>query len=121
MMILSFAQTTPALLAGEKTVTRRDWTESHARRFRRGDLVQAWDKSPRAHGKRVATIRLTGEPYQERAQNIPSLDWWGEGLDYMHRLGYPEAKQIWDGWRRDNPLLWVVRFELVLIEGEERP
>lgn len=120
MMIVSFALTMPALVAGEKSVTRREWTDGHARRFRRGDLVQAWDKSPRAHGKKGATIRLMVAPYQERARNMPSADWWNEGLAYLAEHGYrDEALAIWFGWHRDNPLLWVVRFALVSLEGEK--
>lgn len=41
MRIISFAWTSPALLAGAKTVTRRDWDDSYARRFSAGELVAA--------------------------------------------------------------------------------
>jgi hypothetical protein len=39
MMTISFAWTTPALLAGHKTVTRRDWDAEYAIRFAAGQLV----------------------------------------------------------------------------------
>lgn len=39
MKIISFAETTPALLADAKTVTRREWAEKHARSFKAGERV----------------------------------------------------------------------------------
>ena len=58
-MIISFAWTTPALLAGKKTVTRREWSDAHAAKFKPGDLVDAWDKLPRCKdSKKVAVIRI---------------------------------------------------------------
>ncbi len=59
MKIITFAWTSDALLAGRKTCTSRDWSAAHARRFKAGDLVAAWDKSPRFGGRQIATIRLT--------------------------------------------------------------
>lgn len=64
MRIISFAWTTPALLAGRKTCTRRDWTYGYAANFALGEEVAAYDRSPRAFGQRVATIRLTALPEQ---------------------------------------------------------
>jgi len=46
MKIISFAWTTEASLAGRKTATRRCWSEGYARRFKSGDLVQAYDRNP---------------------------------------------------------------------------
>ena len=117
MRIISFAWTTPALLAGVKVVTRRDWSEHYARSFKAGELVQAWDKLPRAGGKRVGTIRLTHAPIQENVRAAPRWAFKEEGLAWMaaHDLRLqgltPEA--FWLRWREENPLLWVVRFELV--------
>ena len=53
MKIISFAWTTEALLAGIKTCTRRDWNDDYARRFKNGEFCQAFDRNPRAGGKRV--------------------------------------------------------------------
>ena len=58
MKIISFAWTTQALLDGKKTVTRRRWTDKYARQFRAGCLVQAWDKSARFKGKKIAIIQI---------------------------------------------------------------
>jgi hypothetical protein len=57
-MIISFAWTTEALLNGKKTVTRRDWPDSHARKFRVGAIVTAYDKQPCWGGRPVARIQI---------------------------------------------------------------
>ena len=56
-MIISFRHTTPALLAGRKTVTRRSWHPVHLERWQKAwDLGRlehkAYDKSPRQGGGR---------------------------------------------------------------------
>ncbi|KKN82008.1 hypothetical protein LCGC14_0312750 [marine sediment metagenome] len=117
MKIISFSYTVEALLAGAKTVTRRDWSERYARSFNAGEVVQAWDKLPRAGGKRVGAIRLTHAPFQENVRAAPRWAFADEGLAWMavHDLRLqgltPEA--FWLRWREENPLLWVVRFELI--------
>lgn len=67
-MIISFAYTTDALLAGQKTVTRRDWAPSHAAKFYPGLVVDAWSRNPRVPGARkVAEIQIVSvrlEPVQ---------------------------------------------------------
>jgi len=56
MKIISFAWTTEALLSGNKTVTRRTWKKQLVNV---GDIVQAYDRSPRFKGKKVALIEIT--------------------------------------------------------------
>lgn len=118
MKIISFGKTTPALLAGRKTVTRREWNPKHAASFSAGELVQAWNQSPRVKGsRRVGTIRLTEKPYRASTLLIPPDDWEAEGFGYMtlHRIeidgGTPLA--LWEAWHERSVMLWVVRFELV--------
>lgn len=119
MKIISFGKTTPALVAGHKTVTRREWATKHANSFHSGEQVQAWSQSPRVPGaKRVATIRLTQNPRFEAARDIPDADWEAEGFGYMTREGLKldghDPVYTWDRWRLSPPsaYLWVVRFEL---------
>jgi ASCH domain len=57
-MIISFAKTTGALLDGKKTVTRRDWPDSHAAKFKPGAVVIAYDKQPMYGGEPVARIKI---------------------------------------------------------------
>lgn len=117
-MIISFAWTTPALLAGAKTMTRRDWSPEYAARFHVGDLVDAWNRSPRvgrAKGaRRVATIRLARDPYQQFPSEMLRGDFIREGFEWLEANGYAETvAQIREDWRDDPHPLWVVEFELV--------
>ena len=117
MKIISFAWTTPALLAGRKTVTRREWNDRHALRFRKGDLVAAYNRQPRFGGHQVATIRLTRDAYKESTALAPPEDFEAEGFAYCeeHGLkvdGWP-ARAVWRSWRLNPDDWWVVRFEVV--------
>jgi len=124
MKIISFAWTTPALLALRKTVTRRDWKEKYASGFHAGDEVQAWDKLPRNHGRPIATIELTAEPSLEPYAEMPDDDYEAEGFKFFEE--HPEFlpadapwstmnRQVFDQSRRDarGRRLWVIRFRLV--------
>ena len=129
--IISFAWTSPALQANAKTVTRREWDPDYARQFKAGDLVQAWDKSPRVRGaKKIATIRLTAAPTYERDADAPDSDYEAEGFpwlaDNQHLLPASVRKQArvtlsreyFDAWRRAGGSSWVVRFDLVELATE---
>ena len=117
MLIISFAWTVPALLVRRKRCTRRDWSASYAAHFHKGDLVQAWDKSPRIGGKRIGTVRLTADPVQEYARDIPAADWENEGFAYLTGIGCTvhgrTPRDFWNGWKASPYLVWVVRFEIV--------
>lgn len=119
-MIISFGWTTPALLARRKRVTRRDWDHDYAARFFEGQVCDAWNTSPRnvrGNPRKIATIRLTVKPYLEPAREAPDDDWEGEGFAYLTEIdrkvnGHtPEA--MWRAWKLHNPMLYVVRFEVV--------
>lgn len=84
-MILSFAWTTDALLSGKKTCTRRQWSDRTAiawlNAYRQGRLMhQAWTNAPFVqNARKVADIRLTQLPYQERLTDTPESDLEAEG------------------------------------------
>lgn len=129
-MLISFALTTPALIAGRKSVTRRHWRSSHAAHFAAGTLVDAWDASPRAKPTRlriglpaprkVATIRITREPYLEMTH-------WTEVNDFLEREGFryldeiyaaaPKPHETWVqfglAWRAQRDAVYVVEFRLI--------
>ncbi|RLC82113.1 MAG: hypothetical protein DRJ03_08825 [Chloroflexi bacterium] len=112
-MILSFAWTTDALLAGRKTCTRRQWKEAHFQRwvnaYRKGNLVHdAVDKVLFAGGKRIAKIRLTCEPYREALRDMPESDVEAEGGLWA---GKQEFISLFGG--DPDKIVAVVRFELV--------
>jgi len=90
MKIISFAWTTPALLADppRKTVTRRNWKPEYAKRCKKGDLVAAYDKVPFHGGKHVATIQLTQDVYPEWSFWMPDEDYEVEGFAFFEE--HPE-------------------------------
>ena len=115
-MIISFAYTTAKLLAGKKTVTRRRWAERQFKiwqnAYRSGKLVHdAYDKSPRAGGKKIAQIRLTCQPYKELLQDMPDSDvqaeggLWRDKADFIAQFPGSPAVPV-----------TVIRFELFLPE-----
>ncbi|MEE9356541.1 MAG: hypothetical protein V3U75_13200 [Methylococcaceae bacterium] len=107
MKIISFAWTTEALRTGKKTVTRRFWSDSYAKQFKEGDLVQAYDRSPRFKGKQIAIIRLTQAPYKEPLSLMTDEEekaeggLWGSAEAFIEAMGGPDK------------VPWVIRFEPV--------
>lgn len=120
MRIVSFGHTTAALLAGQKTVTRRDWKPQHAARFHKGDLCAAYNMSPRNGGKQVAVIRIARAPYLEPSRDIPDEDWQAEGFQYLTdaevRVFGMWPADVWTDWHVNPRDLWVVRFEIVEVQ-----
>lgn len=121
-MIISFSWTTPALLAGAKTVTRRQWKDSHAAKFKKGDQVDAYDRLPRVGGKPVGTIRIQRDPYREPICLMPDTDYFNEGFEYMylHQELIPQNSPFktasWKEfceWRESGGTYWVLCFYLV--------
>lgn len=131
-MIISFGWTAAALLAREKTSTLREWDDRYAARFRKGQVVDAWDRSPRAHGHKIGTLELTEAPelIQVRdLRNAHELHWVAEGFAYFHQHPEHMPKTIWGhkttGWdfsakwfaewiddNGDRPF-WLVKFQIL--------
>ena len=96
MAIISFSLTKDEFLTGRKTVTRRDWSDAHfamwVRFWESGRHVHdAWDKTPRAGGKKIGELVLTTKPYKERLDKMPLSDLEAEGgmcstLDEYYQL-----------------------------------
>lgn len=123
--IISFAWTSRALVAGHKTVTRRDWSLNHAVRFHAADVVHAWDHNPRTgKGHHIATISLIESPFEERPGTAPDGDYDREGFRYLSR--YPgdddeerartmklTAPAAWWDWKEGAAdKVTVIRFRL---------
>ena len=127
MKAISFAWTTPALLAGAKSVTRREWPERYARQFRGGETVLALNKSYRAKGRAIAVIRLSDDPRLEPDIDAPDSDYEAEGFSYLaeHPAELPKSarnqarmtlsREAFDEWRKAGGFSWVIRFEVVEI------
>lgn len=126
MPLISFAWTTPPLIAGRKTMTWRDWDDRYARQFKPGQLVDAYNRSPRNHGEKIATIRLTSVEKIPISQ-LSDADYEAEGLAYLHehpeqcpKTLFGEKFQAWmvtrdafDARRRTDEVGYCIRFELV--------
>ncbi len=122
--IVSFAWTSAALLAGHKTVTRRNWSADYGRLFRKGDVVHAYDRSPRVHGKPIARLRLTVDAHHESDASTPDRDYEAEGFAWYvaNPDGLPKRERFayldtvsWESfcrWRERGGSSWVVRFEV---------
>lgn len=122
MKIISFAWTSPALLAGRKNRTRRSWDDDYATRFRVGDMVQAWDKSPRFGGKRIGIIQILGLR-KEDIFTMPAQDYEREGFAYFEEMGMRIRGQVpreaFADWQRAGGGYWVVDFQLMSIIQQE--
>lgn len=117
-LIISFAYTTPALIAGQKTVTRRHWKGDYADRFKAGTEVTAYDRSPRAGGKPVARLRLTQDVQLEPDADAPDSDYDAEGFAFLYEAPgkfRSFTREDFADWRREGGSSHVVRFEVVEI------
>lgn len=129
---ISFAWTTPAVLAGHftpklsaKTETRRDWKPVTIKKFQRiagsGEPVAAWTKQPGFQGARhFATIKILEVEPSERSGNIPDEAWHAEGFGMLQAIGAGlhrgySARHVWEYWRVEEPgnIQTVCRFELL--------
>ncbi|EKO25279.1 hypothetical protein [Leptospira interrogans] len=121
MKIISFANTSPAFIAKEKSVTRRNWKDDYAKRFKKNELIQGWNRSPRFKGKPIGIIRLIETPYQENTFLMPEDDYAKEGFKYLDQSPHLKTgsykdknlKKFFEEWKQSAVLLWVVRFEYV--------
>lgn len=127
-MIITFAWTSAPLLAGRKTVTRREWSDNYAARFKKNMMVDAYDRQPRFKGKKIAVIQLTHDPVLMANEDMPDSDYEAEGFAYLegNRHLVPKAFHMMPGetmldrfnlWRYGSfGFMWVIRFKLVRIE-----
>ena len=115
MRIISFAWTTQALLQGHKTVTRRMWTKQLVNP---GDLVQAYNRSPRFKGKPVAVIKILSiytEPLSKVTDEEERKEGglWGSGKEYIRAF-----LEAYPGMTEDD-LVWRIEFKIISKQGDE--
>ena len=84
MAILSFSLTKREFLSGNKTVTRRVWSDSYHEMWERmwetDRLIHdAYSNIPRAGGKKIGKIKLIDRPYKEKLSEMPIEDLVAEG------------------------------------------
>lgn len=117
-MIISFAWTTDAIRNRTKTATRRFWSDDYAqkiiRAYRQGKRIhEAWNRSPRFKGKKVATIHLTREPYKQKLKDMLIEDFLKEG-GHQYWMSLEHFIQCMGGPEKEP---WVIEFEVIKIEG----
>lgn len=99
-----------------KTVTRRDWEDSHAAKFIRAyrdrKIIKAYDKDPRYGGVVIGSLLLTTEPFRQPLTEIPSADLIAEGG--MCETVEQFVAKYFDGDFNQSP--WVINFSF---EGNE--
>ncbi len=112
--IISYSWTTQALLERVKNCTRRSWDDKYAASFNKGDVVEAWDRSPRYGGIKLGTIKLTAKPYQQNTSDMTMLDFKREGLAWMEAHGIQikgkSPRQFFEDWKTSAEIVWVVEF-----------
>lgn len=117
---ISFGLTAQYL--SKKTVTRRDWKDSHAAKFIRALeraategkklRVPAIDKAYHAGGKQIGWLIIDDRPYREKLMDIPSCDLVAEGGMCSTTKEFA-AKYFKDNLDKE---VWVVRFKFESIE-----
>lgn len=116
---ISFGWTADKLLMGIKTVTRRTWTDRYAQMFinayKKGKLIQAFDKDRRYGGKLIGYLNLTCEPYKESLFGMPDKDIKLEGFPEMNWRQFTDNffYDLVRDWDQNMSVVWVIRFEFI--------
>ncbi|EMO84353.1 hypothetical protein [Leptospira santarosai] len=124
MKIISFGYTTAPLLAGRKTITRREWKDEYALKFRPGEIIQAYDKSPRYGGKKIGELKISWI-VKLYLGNMPDSDYEAEGFawldenpEFIHKNfilkdGTTDMWKYFRMWRMSGKVSWAIKFEPV--------
>jgi len=88
---ISFAWTTPSVVAERKRHTRRFWKPHYAKRWHKGDLAWALSRQYQYGGERVAIIEIQEEPYEE---NLKVWDKREEEFYELEGFGFLDDKKI---------------------------
>ena len=117
-MIISFSTTIKLaaeknlpepLTSGIKTVTRRNWSYSHANKLIKNinNKHQAWDKSPFCRKSRqIGWLEIVSTPYKEKLIDMPEEDLYYEGNLWESKEEFIKSLKI-----NKNSSVWVVRFK----------
>ena len=129
-MNISFAWTTPAVVLGIKTETRRDWKPKTIQLARKAmeakTPVVAWSKAAYRGGLPFGMIRIVDLIDQEDSSKISGDAFAAEGFEYLSAIGAEFQKgwtalDVWNFWIHSTPgenLQTVVRFELLELNAE---
>ena len=112
---ISYAMTTAAFLAGNKTVTRRRWKTKHCNKFRAGLVTRAINKDYRAGGQIIGYSLHVLDPYRELLSEITQdhfireggTEYWPDRQAYVDAMHDPK-----------DPCITVVEFLPFDVEGK---
>ena len=120
MMHISFGWTSPAVKARRKGATRRDWKDSHAKKFKPGDLFKMYDKDPRYGGVcfGLGSIRSI---FKEPIADMPDSDYEDEGFAFLFQNLHlvPKSMPIdvspegFNAWRDSGAIYYTVTFDII--------
>jgi len=131
-MNISMGWTSQACIAKIKCVTRRNWKDEYAARFKQGSFHTISNKDFRYGGEIIGHIEIIKAPYREPVAQIPASDYVQEGFEFydqhpfllpakfradLKKLGLKNMEewfQRWPGY--DAP--FVVRFKILEITKE---
>lgn len=100
MLHISFAMTSESYRDRTKTVTRRFWKPTHAKKFKKGTVFMGITKDFRAGGERMHPSIMTRDPWLQ-ALKYMNMDhfhreggvrYWINRLCYIEIMGGPDAK-----------------------------
>lgn len=95
--------------------------------YREGDTIDAWDRSPKYNGHRIAQLRVTRDAYPQNTSEMDDTVYEREGFAYMDESGYrplamavapgkPKNKMwraVFDRWCVTPKDFWIVEFTLL--------
>ncbi|KKL53620.1 hypothetical protein LCGC14_2273620, partial [marine sediment metagenome] len=123
---LSFGWLTPAVLAGQKTLSLRDWGPVEAQSWQRAQLAFCYDKEPSKGGNKMALLRISHTPYKRQANKLRNSEFYAAGLMYAQSMGLRHPKgltpeQIWSKIKESSVEVWVVRYRVEQIYDQLSP
>ena len=115
---ISMACVTPSFVTGNKSVTRRNWTDRHSRLFTDGTQALVWNKQARFGGEPIGVLELTENPFKQSTGEMTVQDYDMEGFLELDTKYYEiertmPVKDAMLSWKRRNELLTVVPFKIL--------
>jgi len=112
------AYVTPSFASGNKTRTRRDWTDRTRRLFIDTTRVLVWNKQARFGGEPIGVMEITDRPYTESTAKMTDADYYLEGFHYLDERYHQvhdewPLKSVFRDWRKKDQILTVIDFRII--------
>lgn len=119
----------PAFVMGRKSVLRRAWTDRYASHFKKGRIVNVYDRAPQSKARKhrkVGELVILNDLYREPLNMMPDSDYEAEGLKFFNEHPYllhtslplDATWRAFDEWRKKDDSMYVIRFMIVSINHE---